>query len=144
MVSRGIGRAQQSILDMLNQEREIAEYLSVPEIAQRMKRSQRQIRRAVHSLEDRGLVMLTKASGGWQKNGYGVIRPRNGKLVIARSGPIPIGPTIFVWLTEVRINDIQQLMAAFKEAGISPTVWFSRSDIMAGVTGSPHGENPPL
>jgi predicted transcriptional regulator len=67
-VGKGIGPTEQRILDELAAEPD-NQALTVIELAERIDRSDRQIRRAVHALADRGLVVLTKEDGGWA--GYG-------------------------------------------------------------------------
>ena len=73
-MSRGIGKTQRRILEELAATEE--EALSVVELADRIGVSDRQIRRAVHALADRELVVLTK---GWNWAGggkYGPLVPR--------------------------------------------------------------------
>jgi hypothetical protein len=73
-VSRGIGVAQREILDYLSGDREPA--CTVVSLAYELDRDERQIRRAIRSLERRGLVAVTKmygrtpvAGGRWTYNG---------------------------------------------------------------------------
>lgn len=56
-VSRGIGNTQQAILDELS-----AGHLAVTELAERLRVSDRQIRRAVQALADRDLINLYKVT----------------------------------------------------------------------------------
>ena len=56
-MSRGIGKTQQAILDELSAGR-----LAVTELAERLSVDDRQIRRAVYALADRGLVNLYKVT----------------------------------------------------------------------------------
>jgi predicted ArsR family transcriptional regulator len=56
-MSREIGKTQQAILDELS-----AGHLAVTELAGRLGVSDSQIRRAVHALDDRGLVNLYKVT----------------------------------------------------------------------------------
>jgi predicted transcriptional regulator len=56
-MSRDISKTQQAILDELS-----AGHLAVTELAERLDTSDRQIRRAVHALADRGLVNLYKVT----------------------------------------------------------------------------------
>ena len=56
-MSRGIGKTQQAILDELSAGR-----LAVAELAERLGVSDSQIRRAVHELDDLGLVNLYKVT----------------------------------------------------------------------------------
>jgi hypothetical protein len=51
--------------------------LTVVDLAQRVGKSDRQIRAAVHALERRGLVVLEKRSGGFKGEGqYGRLLPK--------------------------------------------------------------------
>jgi hypothetical protein len=69
-MSRGLGAAQRAILQALRDDEEYA--LTTPELAGRLRRSQRQIRRAVHALEARGLVIITSGFTRWRGAGeYG-------------------------------------------------------------------------
>jgi hypothetical protein len=75
-VSRGIGKTQQHILDELASAE--AGKLSVAALAEQVGVSQRQIRRAVHALADRELVVLAKEPGGWAGVGrYGPLVRRD-------------------------------------------------------------------
>ena len=56
-MSRGIGKTQQAILDELS-----AGHLAVTELAERLGVNDRKIRRAVHELDDLGLVNLYKVT----------------------------------------------------------------------------------
>ena len=56
-MSRGIGKTQQAILDELS-----AGHLAVTELAERLRVNDRKIRRAVHELDDLGLVNLYKVT----------------------------------------------------------------------------------
>ena len=74
-MSRGIGKTQQAILDALAADDDPC--LTVAELAERVTVSERQIRRAVRSLEDRRLVVITKRSTGQRGVGeYGRLVPR--------------------------------------------------------------------
>ena len=69
-MSRGLGAAQRAILQALRDDEEYA--LTTAELAGRLRRSQRQIRRAVHALETRGLVIITSGFTRWRGAGeYG-------------------------------------------------------------------------
>jgi MarR family len=69
-MSRGIGKTQRRILDELAANDRAA--LTVIDLAEWIGVSDRQMRRAVHALADRGLVVLTKENGGWAGEGrYG-------------------------------------------------------------------------
>lgn len=61
-MSHGIGKAQRRILEELAHSK--SGVLSVVALAERLGCSDRQVRRAVHSLNDRGLVVLTKRGRG--------------------------------------------------------------------------------
>jgi hypothetical protein len=74
-VGRGIGKTQRRILDELA----VTEHpwLSVVELSKLLGVSDRQVRRAVHALADRELVVLTKRGWGWAGEGrYGPLIPR--------------------------------------------------------------------
>jgi hypothetical protein len=87
-MSTGIGKTQRAILDELNSTQD--GHLSVVQLASRLSRSPRQIRRAVHSLADRALVVLTKQGDGWSGAGqYGPLRPRG----LARYEELPVAET---------------------------------------------------
>lgn len=111
-MSRGIGKTQREILALLKEtERGV---LSVPEIALSINKSQRQIRAAVHSLENHGLVVLKKRSGGYQeKKGTRTVtgshlwvdeennlRYTKNPYSYSYDVKIPIDPTLFVRLSE--------------------------------------------
>jgi hypothetical protein len=76
-VSKGIGRTQQAILTALADE-ELPTSMTVAELAQRIDRSDGQIRRAVRSLESRGLVILQRIMLGHKGIGeYGPLRVKD-------------------------------------------------------------------
>ncbi len=76
-MSRGIGKTQQRILDELAATTN-RWYLTVVELAERLGVSDRQVRRAVHSLHGHGLVVLTKEHADWKGSGeYGRLVPRH-------------------------------------------------------------------
>lgn len=70
-MGQGLGKAQHSILDVLGAADDYA--LTVPDIAERIDRSERQVRAAVRALESRSLVVVTKGYTGW--NGRGEFGP---------------------------------------------------------------------
>ena len=77
LVSRGIGKTQQAILDALAADND--PWLTVSRTGRANHQvSERQIRRAVRSLEDRRLVVITKRSTGQRgaSAGYGRLVPR--------------------------------------------------------------------
>src|SRR5659263_163054 len=77
-MSRGIGKTQRRILDELVANDRAA--LTVINLAEWIGVSDRQIRRAVHALADRGLVVLTKENGGWagcEGRRYGPFKARH-------------------------------------------------------------------
>jgi hypothetical protein len=75
-VSRGIGKTQHRILDELAAAE--AGKLSVAALAERIGVSSRQVRRAVHALAARELVVLAKEPGGWAGVGrYGPMVQRD-------------------------------------------------------------------
>ena len=89
-MSTGIGKTQQRILSGLELVgAEGIRALTVMDLAQRVGISDRQIRRAVHSLADRDLVVLTKEHGGWKGQG------EYGKLVSRRWSSDNDVPTAF-------------------------------------------------
>lgn len=61
-MSRGLGRTQRDILDVVQHE-----LWTVPELADKLGKSQRQIRTAVYALRERELVYTRRWSGGWQQ-----------------------------------------------------------------------------
>jgi hypothetical protein len=70
-MGRGPGIAQRAILAALEADQGNA-WLTVPELAERTGRPPRQVRTAVHALEARGLVVITKGATGWKGRGdYG-------------------------------------------------------------------------
>jgi hypothetical protein len=74
-VGRGIGKSQRRILDELASVED--GHLSVRALADRIGVSHGQIRRAVHALADRELVVLVKEPGGWAGIGkYGPLVER--------------------------------------------------------------------
>ena len=112
-MSTGIGRTQRRILDELAAEQELLA-LTVIELSERLGVSARQIRRAVHSLAQRELVVLTKEHGGWKGQGqYGrmVTRFRWVSDLYdddyrceswTELNGMPTGVSLFVWLPENR------------------------------------------
>jgi hypothetical protein len=69
-VGRGLGSTQQAILSVL--EASSHNWLTIPQLAEHTSRSPRQVRTAVHALEARGLVVITKGATGWKGRGdYG-------------------------------------------------------------------------
>lgn len=83
-MSRGLGTTQQAILRTLAEHEYSA--LSVAELAERVGRSPRQVRTAVHALARRGAVVITREGIGWHGAGeYGRLarQPRGGKLPVA-------------------------------------------------------------
>src|ERR1017187_1791017 len=74
-MGHGLGTTQQTILGTLEASDQLA--LTTAALAEKLGRSPRQIRTAVHALEDRGLVKITKEHVGWHGAGeYGTIRER--------------------------------------------------------------------
>src|ERR1700733_15920571 len=112
-MSTGIGRTQRRLLDELAAEQELLA-LTVIELSERLGVSARQIRRAVHSLAQRELVVLTKEHGGWKGQGqYGrmVTRFRWVSDLYdddyrceswTELNGMPTGVSLFVWLPENR------------------------------------------
>jgi predicted ArsR family transcriptional regulator len=104
-MSRGIGKTQRRILDELAANDRAA--LTVIDLAEWIGVSDRQMRRAVHVLADRGLVVLTKENGGWTGEGrYGPFkagesRPARRDTEFYHIG-MPTGVSLFVWLPEER------------------------------------------
>jgi DNA-binding transcriptional ArsR family regulator len=72
-MSRGIGGTQRAILDTLESVAEQFRWLTIADLAERLGRSDRQIRSAVRSLEGRGLVKDTREQVGWK--GWGESGP---------------------------------------------------------------------
>jgi hypothetical protein len=94
-MSTGIGRAQRRILDELSTSKNGK--LAVVELATRLGLRDNQVRRAVHSLAQRGRVVLDKKHGGWAGVGeYGPLR-RRADDGCARIG-MPTGISLFVAL----------------------------------------------
>ena len=74
-MSTGIGRTQRRILDELAKS---DGRLTVIELATALGLRDNQIRRAVHALADRELVVLTREHAGWKGVGeYGPLRDRS-------------------------------------------------------------------
>jgi biotin operon repressor len=71
-MGKGLGKTQRRILDALAASESAA--LTVMALAEQLGVSGRQVRRAVHALADRGLVVLTKGNEGWR--GVGEYGPR--------------------------------------------------------------------
>ncbi len=97
-MGRGIGKTQRRILDELAAAD--ADGLTVVELAECVGASDRQIRRAVHALADRELVVLTKEHGGWKGEGrYGRLVSRRedwdldvpAALTVKAGEPLPFG-----------------------------------------------------
>jgi predicted ArsR family transcriptional regulator len=107
-VSRGIGKTQQRILDELaGSGRQTP--LSVVELAERIGVSDRQVRRAVHALADRKLVLLDLQLGGRKGQGrYGPPMRLFSHRVDGRVGydtvpaGMPVGLGLFVRLPHWR------------------------------------------
>jgi len=73
-MSRGLGATQRAILDALG---EVPWSLTVVQLADQLHRSPAQIRRAVHALAERDLVILRKGHGGFAGEGqYGPLAQR--------------------------------------------------------------------
>jgi hypothetical protein len=79
-VSRGIGKTQHAILDLLAGQHDWPA-LPVMEVARRLDRSDRQIRCAVRALEARGLVDVGKDSDWHGEGEYGLLAWRDGEQV---------------------------------------------------------------
>jgi predicted ArsR family transcriptional regulator len=107
-VSRGIGKTQQRILDELDaSERQTP--LTVVELAERIGVSDRQIRRAVHALANRKLVLLDLEPGG--RKGQGRYGPPKRLFSYRTAGGVeyhtvpagmPVGLALFVRLPHWR------------------------------------------
>jgi hypothetical protein len=82
-MGRGPGAAQRAILDALT----AADtwWLTIPDLAERTGRSERQVRTAVHGLETRELVVVTYGHTGWKGRGD------YGRWVRANGAPVKDG-----------------------------------------------------
>src|SRR5690348_8270748 len=70
VMGRGPGAAQRAILDALTAADKV--WLTIPELAERTGRSERQVRTAVHGLEARELAAVSYGCIGWKGRGdYG-------------------------------------------------------------------------
>jgi biotin operon repressor len=145
-VSKGIGKTQQRILDALADEKKYLP-LTVPDLAERIGCSERQIRRAVHSLEDRGLVVITRENMRWKGYGeYGRLARKHWPwdedalvvLTVKAGEPWPIQfrgpgwrassdtefyyggvptPGLLVWLPEQRIAHLEHRLSLARQLG---------------------------
>jgi biotin operon repressor len=78
IISKGIGKTQQRILDALADAPSPDFYMTVRQLASRIGCSDNQIRRAVRSLESRGLVISMREALGHRGVGeYGPLREKN-------------------------------------------------------------------
>src|SRR5215469_16194662 len=90
-MGHGLGPTQKAMLDTLAGTDDWA--LTVVDLAERLDRSDRQIRFAARSLESRGLVVITKRCTGWAGVGeYGKIKNRGrvAELSGVPEGEIPV------------------------------------------------------
>jgi hypothetical protein len=103
-MSKGIGRTQQAILELVEDRRlarilvpRIEPYLTCMYVAKRLDCSPRQARKALHSLADRGLVQVSVRS-------IGAHQP-DGKAV---------GPSLVVWMPGEYEADQARCQARFE------------------------------
>ena len=134
-MSTGIGRTQRRILDELA----IDPKLSVMDLASRLGLRDNQVRRAVHALADRELVVLTREHAGWKGVGeYGPLRDRSyAYWDYATDTRIEYGPevptaktTISRWIDDIdedgnplRIPVRTEYVHAGMPTGVSLFVW---------------------
>ena len=125
-MSRGVGKTQQRILDVLA----ATEHgnLTVVALAERLGASPRQIRQAVHSLAGRELVVLTKEGLGWQGVGeYGPLVRR--KSMYNEYGPeVPTATVIregdpWPWRYGYVAREDTELVHSGMPTGASLLVW---------------------
>ena len=140
-MSTGIGKTQQRILSELESVAGQYNALTVMELSERLGCSDRQIRKAVHSLAERDLVVLTKEHGGWKGRGeYGLVKSRRWlsdsdvptAFVVKEGEPwpgnpdyvakrdiefirngMPTGASLFVWLPENRAKRLESMAEAW-------------------------------
>src|SRR5260370_2600282 len=94
-MSRGLGQAQRTILATLADDADYA--LTTANLAERLGRSQRQIRTAVDALERRGLVVVTRghvALNGERKYGKVTrqLKETPGSVLVRKVEPWPTQP----------------------------------------------------
>jgi len=93
-VSTGIGKTQRRILDALHASENSV--LTVIKLAEKLGLRDNQVRRAVHALADRELVVLTKEHARWAGVGqYGPLRRRdNGYYDLDTGKQVEYGPEV--------------------------------------------------